>query len=795
MTKSSIAAQIQQGTLELSQLDSPQMVRLTLELFCPDRVTEIRALDVEGRNRRTDSGYFDDFAKAAGFVQRYVKDNKTRGVYFIPNTVPRDLLARAQNRIEEFAKATTTDDSIEQRTDLYIDFDPVRPSGISSTEVQLQTAIARAGEASEWLKEQGFGDSLLACSGNGSHLHNQIALRNTPESTELIRKVLKALSDRFSDNAVSVDLSVYNAARICRLYGTIARKGDNTSDRPHRMARILYVPDFWLAGNREACSPEALQQVASLAKPAQPTSIIRPALAPHESSRLLVEKYLAHFGVEYQVQTKGQFTNYVLSECVFNPEHKSPEACISQGSEGGLRYNCWHNSCQGKTWQDVRQAVGDPLPEHWDPPRASTAQAPKPHVTPFLEGERVRCGDRGNLGTVEQDDGGPNVRVHFESRDGNHASKWLPRHEVRSADENEESPVLQVEPWDAWDDVDATIELDEPVIEGLLRRGEVANVISAAKTGKSWMGTGLLWSVASGRHWLGRSTKGGNVLLVDNELRPSVIRHRQEMVRCAMGIQKSEQKGRFDVLSLRGKFAGIRDVLLYLKQRYQPGDLTLILLDAKYRFFGEGMDENRNSDQTVFHNLVDQLASDLNVAVVMIHHATKGDQNSKMVTDIGSGGGAQSRAVDTHIIIRPHQNEGFSVMDAACRSFPPVEPETIQWEFPVWQRASAVEPVLKQERPRSESRQDAKDMKDLGKLTDIMHQKKGLEMSRYDLQKAFGGGKDRLNKLIRLGIEQGRIRHTGTRPGRNGTEVDLFKLASYDEPQDDRTEQNANGLF
>ena len=35
------------------------------------------------------------------------------------------------------------------------------------------------------------------------------------------------------------DATVYNPARVWKLYGTTAKKGDPTEDRPHRKAQIL----------------------------------------------------------------------------------------------------------------------------------------------------------------------------------------------------------------------------------------------------------------------------------------------------------------------------------------------------------------------------------------------------------------------------------------------------------------------------------------------------------------------------------------------------------------------------
>src|SRR5581483_3340090 len=52
----------------------------------------------------------------------------------------------------------------------------------------------------------------------------------------------KALASKFSDNACHVDTTVHNPSRICKLYGTMIRKGESTTERPHRLSRILEVP-------------------------------------------------------------------------------------------------------------------------------------------------------------------------------------------------------------------------------------------------------------------------------------------------------------------------------------------------------------------------------------------------------------------------------------------------------------------------------------------------------------------------------------------------------------------------
>ncbi|MGB9610537.1 MAG: hypothetical protein ACPL7M_06145, partial [Bryobacteraceae bacterium] len=84
---------------------------------------------------------------------------------------------------------------------------------------------------------------VFSDSGNGAHLLYRIDLPNDAEAAELIKRCLRALAARFNTAVVAVDEATFNASRIFKVYGTTARKGDNTADRPHRMSRILEAPE------------------------------------------------------------------------------------------------------------------------------------------------------------------------------------------------------------------------------------------------------------------------------------------------------------------------------------------------------------------------------------------------------------------------------------------------------------------------------------------------------------------------------------------------------------------------
>jgi hypothetical protein len=59
----------------------------------------------------------------------------------------------------------------------------------------------------------------------------------------LVERALKGLAARFNTDRVELDTGNFNASRIWKLYGTLARKGDSTETRPHRWARLLLGGD------------------------------------------------------------------------------------------------------------------------------------------------------------------------------------------------------------------------------------------------------------------------------------------------------------------------------------------------------------------------------------------------------------------------------------------------------------------------------------------------------------------------------------------------------------------------
>jgi hypothetical protein len=216
-----------------------EILRACRLLMAAGEVHEVRSPKT-GR-RGTICGYFDDAQILASAVLPI--DGTVPGVYLTLNPCDRALLARAANRLQDRAYVTTSDTNILRRRWLLIDFDPVRPSGISSTNREHGRAIAAACGVWDALRSAGFPDPVVADSGNGAHLLYRVELPNDPEATKVIKQLLAGVAARCAPDDVAIDQTVFNAGRICKLYGTMSCKGDNLPDRPHRRSRLLEIPD------------------------------------------------------------------------------------------------------------------------------------------------------------------------------------------------------------------------------------------------------------------------------------------------------------------------------------------------------------------------------------------------------------------------------------------------------------------------------------------------------------------------------------------------------------------------
>lgn len=317
-------------------------LRKALNILKPNgQLFEIRIL--HGRNRST-SGYFKSIDDAVEALDS-LPENELRNtnVYFTLNSIKEDCYSRIQRNRICVPEDTTGDTDIANYEWLFIDLDPIRAKGTSSSNEQLEKAKEMAVKVSGFLKREGFEDPVIGMSGNGIHLLYKVAL--AVDKSETVKQFLEALDLMFSDNIIKVDTVTHNPSRICKMYGTLAQKGAGTDERPHRMSYIVKAPEQ-IKTTRLAYIEKIVGMLPQKEKPQ--------AYNNYSPQQFDVVEWMNKHGISYQEKAGSDYTKFVLDACPFDHNHKAPDSMITIGRSGAIGFRCLHNSCRDKTWRDVR---------------------------------------------------------------------------------------------------------------------------------------------------------------------------------------------------------------------------------------------------------------------------------------------------------------------------------------------------------------------------------------------------------------------------------------------------------
>ena len=324
-----------------------------------NQLVEIRLIASDGR---TGSGYFSDPQTMIDAVRPYAEDYS---VYFTINSLQSDCSGKPQrDKIMLRAKNTTTDGEIIGRDWVLLDLDSRRVSGVNATEEQLGFAKKKANEVYKFLRDNGFNEPVVVCSGSGVHLYLRCALKNSEENNALIKRFTQAMSMLFSDDKVDIDEKVFNCGRISRVPGYYNRKGNKIDkERPQRLCEFVRVPTDIKVNEREY-----FEKIAAY-YPEDP----KPSKENNYSvERFDLDAFIAKHNIEItKIEEVSGGKKYILKHCVFNPAHAGKDAVIFQKDNGALSYVCLHNSCSDKDWRAFRT--------HFEPDAYTRKSTYQPH--------------------------------------------------------------------------------------------------------------------------------------------------------------------------------------------------------------------------------------------------------------------------------------------------------------------------------------------------------------------------------------------------------------------------------
>lgn len=328
------------------------MIKATLDLLHePGEIFEVR---IPKTKAGTISGYFNDSGVAAALVAR--ENGKHQSIYATVNPITPALMARSENRLTHGAFMTTSDGDITRRRWFLLDFDPTRPAGISSSQGEYDLTVLRANAVVDWLTSIGWPEPIRADSGNGCHVMYRVDEPNDDSTRVDFEYALKMLSSIFSDDTVKVDVTVFNASRVWKIYGTISAKGSSTADRPHRVAMLVSAPKELKLVTRT--------QIAHVAAPLRDAKSDEFKDMTGEYISDMV-KWLTDRGQTVTSGPRPMFGNegqkWIISKCPFNETHTDPMVGLVNNRPV---FRCLHDSCSAFRWKDFREKVD---PTYKDP--------------------------------------------------------------------------------------------------------------------------------------------------------------------------------------------------------------------------------------------------------------------------------------------------------------------------------------------------------------------------------------------------------------------------------------------
>ncbi len=260
------------------------------------------------------------------------------------------------------------------------------------------------------------------------------------------------------------------------------------------------------------------------------------------------------------------------------------------------------------------------------------------------------------------------------------------------------------------------------------------------------------------------------MLLIDNELKKREIDWRHWQI--CRALHHFPEDGDMKVVSRRGKSCDINLVADRILQMDLTG-VVLIVIDAIYKAIPDGKSENDNEAMGKLMNTLQNIAERTGIAVVCVHHATKGDQSHKSTLDILAGAGSFGRSLDAMIAVRDHEQEGLNVIEFRSRTNPDPEPISAKFAFPLWESVT-VAPAVKKPKLAGEAAQAKRDKEAKEKVAAKLSTTEWL--SNRQLRRLTGLGETRVDKG--LAMLDGQVKHKRVR--RNGKPVDVTKVVVHE---------------
>ena len=590
-------------------IDQDEVRKAIATLQAPGKVFEIRVIGSSGKKDIL-SGYFQD---AETLLSKFdTIDVRGRNIYITLGEVKEECFSRSQSERFERNPSTTSDPEILAYRWLFIDLDPVRPAGISSSNEELAEAEALSEKVYQYLLELGFQEPVKAISGNGYHLLYRISVPNDPEGRSLVERCLKNLSAMFDTDKVKIDTTNSNPSRICKLHGTLAQKGRSTTKRPHRMSRLLSVPDqITITGS------DTLLELAGELPDETTQTERRPVVTQQQEFDLL--EFMRMNGITYSEDSNDRSKIFKLDECPFDHNHRNGDAKIFLYKNGAIAFKCHHNSCRGYKWQDVRLKFEPDAYDHdfdddridagyLEHKRKKTSEPAKAAPEPPPKKERVFRKLKTADALMQKDIPEPKVFIGVD----------------------DELPLL---------------------VEGTC-------ILSAKpKLGKSWLALGMCIAIAKGEDFLGYHTRQCSTLYLDLETSEAL---QQKRLRKMLNGESPPKKFYLDTETDSLENGFVDQIEHYLEE---DPDIGLVVIDVFQIIRSAAKSHKETEYEHAYRDItpLNELAQRHHISIILVCHDRKAVDPDDPFSNILGSTGLQGAATQMMVMFRKCKDDPIHI--------------------------------------------------------------------------------------------------------------------------------------
>ena len=317
-------------------------------------VIELRPENIAGYR---ESGFYTD----RQLFIRHAADYYGRAAQFTFNEISTIPDGAHKNEIARADKGRCTSNRIITKVkNIVFDCDPVRPKGWPANDAEHSASLEVARKIEAFLNASGFPQGALFDSGNGTYY--ALATDFAPSQNNLVKALIEFISDKFSTKQVIVDRSIYKLAQLIRLPGTWNRKKEPTSDRPHRVAKIISIPV-----SRELVTAKMISDLIPVSTVTEtPINLAAPGEPVDEAQfDIVIQRYIRclnsrkmDFAVE-DVHVDGQVNKLLrLRLCPFKSKDQSDGRSWLMFTRTGISAGCFHGKCFGKNLEDFHKSIG-----------------------------------------------------------------------------------------------------------------------------------------------------------------------------------------------------------------------------------------------------------------------------------------------------------------------------------------------------------------------------------------------------------------------------------------------------